>query len=592
MKEYKKQYCKRKETEKENWKTLLQKEIDRVKQKNKMLDYYRERQKIKNKVFYTLQNHNIASQYLKNLKLHTFDKIFKQGFYPNELKNKLEINFSDWIVEETNKEFNVLKLAYEFDQIQGKSSLFNEFVINLQETRHAVDLKREKMREKMRRRKFNDLNKDKKIVKLFYRDNNTIPTFESRYFAKYIDGTIQEYETQKTTELAQLLEQFEKNEISEEEYNNIRKLKYPEYPKNNFSFYIKTLKKIGFNLAHNMYYSTFPENQFFRMHAYFFDSVGQVLFHVDREHQLKKIAKYKLNIRDKRLKTSDDEILIINLERIPQEVYSFLLIVELPNYNKVLQQQADIEYARFSLTEPEYNILFDNSVILKDYKFEDISSGLDMNNELNQIQTGILMPYYISRSYGEWHIEFIKESKVFIGKEPEAFFDGLSGFIKTCNERNIEEEQNRLNLIKSEEEEEEEEEKSIKKPKKGDKALEKSPDSRPVKVKTITNHLVNRAFQNTIISINDSMGDIYKSLLEGLQKEDPEILNTAEWGYEFFVNGKIFERPTQIRTVKKLGELEIRKKEPEIVKEIPIEGQEVEGEPNPESPEHDFKIDD
>ena len=67
MKEYKKDYCKRRETEKENWKVLLQKEIDRVKQKNKMLDYYRERQKLKNKVFYTLQNHNIGSNYLKNI---------------------------------------------------------------------------------------------------------------------------------------------------------------------------------------------------------------------------------------------------------------------------------------------------------------------------------------------------------------------------------------------------------------------------------------------------------------------------------------------------------------------------------------------
>lgn len=583
MKEYKISYYKRRETEKENWKMLLQKEIERVKQKNKMLDLFRDRQKLKNKVFYTLQNHNIGSNYLKNLKKNTFNKIFAQGFYPNELKNHLEINFSEWLIEETSKEANALKVSYDFEDLQGKASLFNEFVVQLQETRHAVDLKREKMREKMRKRKFNDLNKNKRVIKLFYKDPNTVPTFESRFFTKYIDGDIQDYETQKATRLATLQEQLDKNEITEDEYNNIKKIEFPLYPKNNFSFYIKRLGKLGFSLAHNMYYSSFSQNHYFTMHCYFFDRTGQILYHVDKENQPKlgKIAKYKLNIRDKRLKTSDDEILIINLEEIPPEVYSFLFMVELPNYEKVLQQQSDIEYARFSLTDPEYNILFDNSVILKDYKFEDISKELDMNIESNHNQVGILMPYYVTRSYDEWHIEFIKESKVFKGKEPENFFAGLPGFIGSCSEKNQEEESLRQNL-KTEEDIE-------------DEPLTKSP-KKNVKVTKpeITNNLVNRAFQNTIISIDDSLDDIYKSLIEGIEKDDPEILKTAEWGYEFLVHDKLFVRQTQIRTIKKLGELEIRKKkEPEPVKEIPLEeGQGDEGEGN-ESPDNkDYKIDD
>lgn len=595
MKEYKKDYCKRRETEKENWKVLLQKEIDRVKQKNKMLDYYRERQKLKNKVFYTLQNHNIGSNYLKNMRNETLTRLFQQGFYPNDIKSRLEVNYVDWLVEETNKETNNLKISY--DSVQNgqlKNPLFNEFIVNLKETRHAVDLKREKLREKMRRRNFNNLNKDKKIIKLFYKDLSTIPTFESRFFAKFIDGTMQEYENAKATRLTALQEQLDKNEITEDEFNNIKRTEFPEYPKNNFSFYVKSLKKLGFSLAHNMYYSTFIENQFFQMKCYFFDNTGKVLYILDKENQprLGKMAKYKLGIRDKRLKTSDDEILIINLEKVPQEVYSFLLVVELPNYNKVLQQVSDIEYARFSLTEPEYNILFDDSVILKDYHFEDISKELDMNNELNQLQMGILMPYYISRSYDEWHIEFIKESKVFIGKEPEILFDALPGFIGSSNEKNMEEENARLR-IKSEEMEEEEESKINKKNEKN--THQKNPSqtlATPPPPPAITNSLVNRSFQNTILSIHDSIETIYDKLLEGIKKEDSEILKSAEWGYEFLVHGKPFERPTQIRKLKKLGELEFRKKkEPEPVKEIPTEG--GEGDPNDASPDHnDFKIDD
>ena len=599
MKEYKKNYCKRRETEKENWKAVLQKEIDRVKQKNKMLDYYRDKQKMKNKVFYTLQNHQIGSNYLKNLRTETLGKLFEQGFYPNETKNGLEINFTDWLVDETTKEFNTLKISYDFAKnVHAKNQLFNEFIIDLKEARHAVDLKREKTREKMRRRKFNDLNKDKKIIKLFYKDPNTIPTFESRYFGKFIDGTMQEYEHQKATELAALQEQLEKNEITEEEFNNTKRTRFPEYPKNNFSFYTKSLQRLGFSLAHNMYYPSFKENQFFQMKCYFFDNTGKVLHIIDKDSQprLGKFAKYKQGIRDKRLKTSDDDIMIINLERLPPEIYSFLLVVELPNYNKVLQQQSDIEYARFSLTEPEYNILFDDSVILKDYKFEDISKELDLNIELNNIQIGILMPYYVSRSYGEWHIEFIKESKVFIGKEPEAFFDSLPQFIGSCYERNMEEENLRLKM-RTEENEEEEETKSIKK----DDVLHKRTQSQSQSLvapppSVITNVSVNRAFQNTILSINDPIEKIYEKLVEGIQKEDPQILKTAEWGYELLVHGKPFERPTQIRKLKKLGELEFRKKkEPEPVKEVVVEGDGVGdgGDPNDMSPDHnDFKIDD
>lgn len=592
MKEYKKAYYQRRETEKENWKNVLQKEIERVKQKNKMLDYYRERQKFKSKAFYTLQNHNIGCNYLQNLKNNTFLKLFEQGLFPNDFKDNLEIVYSDFLVDETLKEFNALKMSHEFHKVlRNNTPLFHELVFDLQEVRHAVDLKREKTREKMRRRKFNDLNKDKKIIKLFYKDANTVPTFESRYFSKFIDGTMQEYETLKVTRLAALQEQLDRNEISEEEFQNIKKTEFPEYPKNNFSFYSKDLKKIGFSLAHNMYYPTFLENERFTMSAYFFDINGQIIYTIDKINQrkLEKFAKYKLGIRDKRLKTSDDEILIVNLERLPPEVYSFLFVVELPNYNNVLQQVSDIEYSRFSLTEPEYNIIFDSSVILKDYKFEDISKELDMNNELNHIQTGILMPYYISRSNEEWHIEFIKESKVFIGKESEAFFSSLPGFIGSCFERNKEEEAIKQS-IKSEDDEDEEENSK----KKHKKEVSISSSVKSMQKTKINNSLVNRAFQNTIISIHDSIENIYQLLLQGITKDDPEILRTAEWGYEIILNGKPFVRPTQIRTIKKFGELEFRKKkEPEIVKETQNEGEEGnEGDGLDGSPDgNDFKID-
>lgn len=209
MKEYKKEYHQRKDEERERMKSILIKEIEKVKQKNKMVDLYKEKQKLKNRVFYHIQAYNIGKQYLSKLQQNTIQTLLNNGFFPNYLQQELENSYTNWSIEQTFNELMKIEPIFGFDKKEN-GLLFDECVIKIQETRIPVDQRREKLLEKMRKRKFNILNKQKKIVKLFYRDMNigTIPSFEARLFAKFIDGTMMEYENNKISRLTVLQSNF------------------------------------------------------------------------------------------------------------------------------------------------------------------------------------------------------------------------------------------------------------------------------------------------------------------------------------------------------------------------------------------------
>ena len=203
----------------------------------------------------------------------------------------------------------------------------------------------------------------------------------------------------------------------------------------------------------------------------------------------------------------------------------------------------------------------------------------------------MMFPYYMSRhSLTEWKIEFIKESKVFIGQELPKFLNELPDFVKECIERLREEEALRK------------EEVGVRKEEGGGRKDEtgKKDDGKKVgKQKTVSisdelpkakpRGLPNRVFKEVIISLEKNIEEVQEELIKLVEKDHPEILNSADWGIEFMVEGKPFSRTKQLRKVKKLGELEIRrKKEPEIIKKTEEEG---EGGGEGEGEEADFKID-
>ena len=172
---------------------------------------------------------------------------------------------------------------------------------------------------------------------------------------------------------------------------NIKLAKYPDRPKNCFGFLISKIPKIGFSLAHNMFYPSPPSTHHFNLRCLIFNKNGVLTHNIDKiclETQNIPFIRQKDKIRDLKQKTSDDEMFTINLEKLPSEAYSLLFVVELPEYSKVFQNLEDVQYSRFSLLDTTYNLLYDSSTILKDYKFEDITKDLDPNTEVGSSQTG------------------------------------------------------------------------------------------------------------------------------------------------------------------------------------------------------------
>jgi hypothetical protein len=207
MLEYKKEYQKRRDLDALNIKNVLQKEIDRVADKNRMLDEYKKKQKMKIRIHKNLQAYAISNDYLKDLNKNAFENLLYHGFFPNNLQIQLKNDYTDFLVDQTEKVFSKMMPIFSFDEKDHSlNKFFSSISEEMQKSRLSEDLKREKWLAKMRKKKFNILNKNKRVVRLFYRDiyQGTIPSFEARLFAKFLDATLREYENNKENELLAL----------------------------------------------------------------------------------------------------------------------------------------------------------------------------------------------------------------------------------------------------------------------------------------------------------------------------------------------------------------------------------------------------
>ncbi len=69
---------------------------------------------------------------------------------------------------------------------------------------------------------------------------------------------------------------------------------------------------------------------------------------------LKKFIKYNRNIRDNKKKVSDDEAIIINLEKCPKNIVSFMFLVKIPKLVALTSNENlkdAIKHARFGLED-------------------------------------------------------------------------------------------------------------------------------------------------------------------------------------------------------------------------------------------------
>jgi hypothetical protein len=221
---------------------------------------------------------------------------------------------------------------------------------------------------------------------------------------------------------------MDNNEITEDDYKNIINNEFPEAPAGHKGFNVSTVRRLGFCVSNNMYYETMPNRRRLFARAVLYSDNGEQLGLYDKHSTGKKLkyAKYFHDIRDRKVKVSDDEAIVLNLDLLKEEVNHILFIAVVEDLDKVAASPGELQHARFTITDFDCNFIFDTSTLATDYKVEELAKSPDPNAEEPESQRGYLYGYLVTRGSKvqgktRWYIEQIKVPKAYFIREGEEF---------------------------------------------------------------------------------------------------------------------------------------------------------------------------
>ncbi|EGR33838.1 taf9 RNA polymerase tata box binding protein -associated isoform cra_b, putative [Ichthyophthirius multifiliis] len=265
-----------------------------------------------------------------------------------------------------------------------------------------------------------EIEQDEEIIRILQKCSDSI--FYA--YLKFLEGSLEEWTQNYNTRINTLNEQLDNNEITEEQKTNIINDEFPLVSSTYFGINVNKMKKIGFSLAHSQYYNTLKKDKFFNLDVLVMHKDGRILHRINPQNpRIEKYIRYKKDIRDIKKKIADDDFVVIDFQKVPSDVWGFLVFVKMPNLNLLdsLKENEILKFSRTGVQEYQYSINVDNFDILDIAKIEDMIRQPE-NDEQGNIQNGYLMSYVLTKrqNSGGWFLETIKQtSKGFFTENEE-----------------------------------------------------------------------------------------------------------------------------------------------------------------------------
>lgn len=185
--EFKQEYAQRRQKEEKAWRDVVQKEIDIITRKNKVLEQARKREQAKVALLRKVQAFNIAHAYTQSISFNSLNFLFNNGYYHDQEREALNVKIPEFLIEKLRDEY----MAKE-NIISTMDSLFNFLPQAYLSMRKSADQQYNKKAAKRRSRRVNYENNQKR-VRIFYRDDNTPSTFFTKYLPKFFEGALDDY---------------------------------------------------------------------------------------------------------------------------------------------------------------------------------------------------------------------------------------------------------------------------------------------------------------------------------------------------------------------------------------------------------------
>ena len=108
MNQFKIQFDQRKLEEHIKHKRTLDQEQTRFTKKDELLDFFREKEVMRQQAFKVVQVYNISRLYISNVLHHSLLNVYHHNYYQNSFQNNLQNTFLDWLYTHTTSYLNQL----------------------------------------------------------------------------------------------------------------------------------------------------------------------------------------------------------------------------------------------------------------------------------------------------------------------------------------------------------------------------------------------------------------------------------------------------------------------------------------------------
>lgn len=187
IQQYKKEYAERRQKEDKAWRAVVQKEVDIITKKNKLLEEARKREKAKIELLHRVQAYNIARTYLSRISFNSLEFLYNNGYYHNTEREALNVRVPEFLVDNLKEEYSLK------EQIDEQVNVLFDFLPELYASlRKPADEQYQKKAAKRQSRRVNYENKLKR-VRILYRHDDTPATFVAKYIQKFFEGALEEY---------------------------------------------------------------------------------------------------------------------------------------------------------------------------------------------------------------------------------------------------------------------------------------------------------------------------------------------------------------------------------------------------------------
>ena len=319
-----------------------------------------------------------------------------------------------------------------------------------------------------------------------------------------------------------------------------------------------------------MYYPEGHRDGFFDISVSTFNKEGTFLYQVDRNNKANdsKSIKFLPNLRDNKAKISDDFGFKINLGKLEPEVNQLLLTVDIRNLDQSIAIFNDVlQHSRFRVSDYKTNQTIEATEIFPNFKLEDLKDA-GAESELG----GKILCYYLTKvpELG-WTLESIATFKNVLTENLANFNSGVvERYLKVCMDEEFREFGETVEFNSSIKDSNKSLDKSRTKNAKSPGTSKVVDDKKEEDEAAYGVKFTTRTYGPLHLKADDRLDAIQNRIEEILEKENPLLHKSFEYGYEICVNDTEMVRSTQVRKIGSVTSFTIKRK-PKPVEEVVVQ---------------------